>query len=360
MFSNVLPSYTSGLTTAKIFFAIDLVANFMRFWYVAVNPYFLSGFDYTWTTMCSATHVALSIICTLLLALKWRELLLKTKLKVTLFLTTFKWPFLVAATCIFLLEFISSALRGHWYNATTITQVSLSILIVLSFIVSMLLFISGIQILVHLSAAVGSKRRIWTLSRTTFLILFSGIGIFLWSMFQLSYIVRVYSVKNATVFFAQLISILSFAALLLSSLLQNWAMPFPPGVGPASKGGTTAPTRSEGSVRHSVNITHSHVITSGSPSVTSRNNDTDQDEDEDSDDSNVKLKPYVDGDDEESGDTSSREVSTTENDSDEDDDESDSDEESSSASSTIQYKKPDGKKEPSTSSSDSDSSSESR
>lgn len=332
----------------------------MRFWYVAVNPYYLSGFDYTWTTMCSATHVALSIICTLLLALKWRELLLKTKLKVTLFLTTFKWPFLIVSVCIFLLEFISSALRGHWYDVTKISQVSLSILLILAFIVSMLLFVSGIQILIHLSAAVGSKRRIWTLSRTTFLILFSGIGLLLWSMFQLSYLVRVYAVKNATIFFAQFISILGFAALLGASFLQNWAMPFPPGIGGVSKGASTAPTRSEGSIRHSVNITHSHAI-GGSPSVTSRVNDTDNEDDEDSDDSDVQLNALVDGDDIESGNTSSKEISTTENDTDSDsDDESDSDEESSSASSVIQYKKPDGKREPSTSSSESDSASESR
>lgn len=219
--------YTRGITTAKIFFVIDLLANFMRFWYVAVNPFFLARFGYTWTTICSATHVALSVICTLLLALKWRELLQQTKLKVTLFLTTFRWPFIIIAILIFLLEFVSSALRGHWFDTGKITQASTSILLILAFIIAGLLFVSGGQIMCHLSKAVGSKRRVWQLSRTTILILFSGIGLLLWASLQIAYLVTLYHTKTITIQSVQIYFLFGFSGLIISSLLQNWAMPFP-------------------------------------------------------------------------------------------------------------------------------------
>lgn len=322
---------------------IDLVANLMRFWFVAVNPFFLSGFDYTWTTICSATHVPLSMICTLLLALKWRELLLKTKLKVTLFLTTFKWPFLIIASCLFLLEFIASALRGHWYNSTKITQVSISILIVNAFVIATLLFISGIQILVHLNRAVGSKRRIWTLSRTTFLILFSGLGILLWAIFQIAYLVKIYAIQKATIFFAQMITIMGFVALLIASLLQNWAMPFPLAAMGADTAGKTS-VRS--SAPHSVQITASRTINSLNPSDT--NPRTEDDEDDDSDEQEA-LHDLSDEDDNRNNDEESRPSTTDESST----TSSSDDEESESASASINFRntsKKNGKKESTTSS----------
>jgi hypothetical protein len=223
--------WTHGITTAKIFFVLDLVANFMRFWYVGVNPFYLSKFDYTFTTICGATHVSLSIICTLLLALKWQELLLKSKLKVTIFLTTFKWPFIIAGTAIFLLEFISSALRGHWYNVTKINQSSLSILLILAFLTAMLLFISGAQILMQISHAVGSKRRVFQLSQTTILIILSGFGLLIWSILQMVFLITIYApsppVRRATPFSIQMGNVFQYVALFSASFVQNWAMPIP-------------------------------------------------------------------------------------------------------------------------------------
>lgn len=221
--------YTHGVTTAKIFFVLDLIANLMRFWYVAVNPFYMSAFDYTWTTICSATHVSLSIICSLLLALKWQELMLRSKLKVTLFLTTLKWPFIIAGTLIFLLEFISSALRGHWFDITKINQSSLSILLILAFLCSLLLFVSGAQIMCKISTAVGNRRRLLQLSRTTILIMISGLGLFLWAILEIVFLITIYAkhVRRATPFSIQMISVFQFAGLFLTSLLQNWAMPIP-------------------------------------------------------------------------------------------------------------------------------------
>lgn len=259
--------YTDGVTTAKIFFVIDLVANFMRFWYTTVNPYYTARFDYTWTTICSQTHVALTVICTLLLALKWRELLLKTKLHVTLFLTVFKWPFIIVGCLIFAFEFITAALRGHWYDIATVTKISTSFLIVASFSCATLLFVSGGQILRHLSKAVGSKRRLWTLSQTTTLILCSGVFLLLWSILQIVYMIEVYrpSIKIITITLVrrvQIIQVCAMAALLICSFLQNMAMPLPSEF--ISSNTKTQSHNSSNSMhsRHSVrHATHSHQLT---------------------------------------------------------------------------------------------------
>lgn len=224
--------FTQGLTTAKIFFVIDLVANFMRLWFVTVNPYYTSGFDYTFTTICAQTHVALTVVCTLLLALKWRELLLKTKLHVTLFLTIFKWPFIIGGLLIFVFNFIAAALRGHWYDLSTVAKVATSCLIIIAFLCAVVLFISGIQILMQLKYAVGTKRRIWNLSQTTFLILISGVFLLLWVFLQTAYMILIYSpnVKMITIELirkVQILQICSLASILICSFLQNMAMPFP-------------------------------------------------------------------------------------------------------------------------------------
>ena len=233
--------HTHGITTAKIFFVIDLVSNLLRFWYVAVNPFFLSRFAYTWTIMCSSIHVALTIITTLLLALKWRELLHQTKLQVNVFLSTFKWPFIVVASAIFVFETISSALRGHWYNATKITISSQSILIIVCFVVVVLLYVSGIQILLKVNQAVSNKKKVLQLSQTTILILASGLGLGLWVILSTAYLIAIYHYHFADVFYAQLSSVFSFVGLFACSFLQNWAMPIP----------AKATSSKQGSIRHS-------------------------------------------------------------------------------------------------------------
>lgn len=219
--------YTTGVTTAKIFFVIDIVANLMRFWYVTVNPFFLSRFAYTWTIMCNSIHVALSIIATLLLALKWRELLSQTKLQVNVFLSTFKWPFIIVSIAIFILETVSSALRGHWYDATKITESSQSILAIVCFVVVVLLFVSGTQILMKVNQAVSNKKRVLQLSQTTILILCSGLGLLLWVILTVAYLLVIYRYRIANVLFAQLNSVFAFIGLFAASFLQNWAMPIP-------------------------------------------------------------------------------------------------------------------------------------
>lgn len=266
--------YTQGITTAKIFFVLDLVANFMRLWYTTVNPYFTSRFDFTFTTICAQTHVALTVICTLLLALKWRELLLKTKLHVTVFLTVFKWPFIVIGTLVFLFEFITAAFRGHWYDISTVSKVSTSFLIVVSFLCAVLLFVSGSQILMHLSKAVGSRRRLWTLSSTTFLILISGIFLILWSVLQMVYMIEVYrpSVKIITVSLVhtvQILQVCAMASLLICSFLQSMAMPLPAEFVSSNTNTNTRNSMTSSHSRHSVSrsktTSRNHQMTSINP-----------------------------------------------------------------------------------------------
>lgn len=224
--------FTRGVTTAKIFFIIDLFANFMRFWFVTVNPFWTGRFDYTFTTICVRTPIALAIICTLLLALKWRELLLKSKVTVKPFLNVFKWPFIVMSVAIFTFEFVASALRGHWYDIAMVTKVSTCFLLVASALCAILVFISGAQIMCHLGAAVGSKRRLWQLSQTTILIIASGFGLFLWASLQVYWLILLYGRGTIIptpkmMLQIQLIGVVGCGSLLCTSLLQNLAMPIP-------------------------------------------------------------------------------------------------------------------------------------
>ena len=223
--------YTSGATTAKIFFCIDIFANFMRFWFVCVNPYYVNRFGYTWTNMCSTTHVALSLICTLLLALKWRELLLKTKLQVTIFLDTFKWPFFAFSTFIFGFQCISSAMQGHWYDISKTNIASLSILTINTFVICVLLFFSGTQIMLQIRKAVGSRRRVLQLSQTTIIILCSGFFLFVWFVLELVFLITTYK-TGTNVRLINSVSVTQLFCLFFASFLQNWAMPVPiPGLG---------------------------------------------------------------------------------------------------------------------------------
>jgi hypothetical protein len=240
--------YTSGITTAKIFFVIDALANFMRLWYICINPFFVNKFAYTWTTMCSSTHMALSIICTLLLALKWRELLQRTKLHVTVFLDTFKWPFIIASTLIFLVELISSALRGHWFDISKLSLASWSFLIIMAFLVTTVLFVSGYQILSHLGTAIGSRRRVLQLSSTTILILCSGFFIFLWGLFQMIFLIRTFHLLKGSIKLTNIFVCIQFTCLFIASFLQNWAMPLPFGFTPSN---STTNKSSNISLKHS-------------------------------------------------------------------------------------------------------------
>lgn len=219
--------YTNGITTAKVFFTIDILANFMRLWYVCINPFYLSKLNYTWTTMCSTTHVGLSCVCCLLLALKWRELLRRQKLQVTVFLTTYKYPFFIMGTFIFLFELVASAFRGHWYSLTPLTLTSISFMMIIASATSSLLIASGIQIILHLRKAVGSRGRIARLCWTTTTILLSGVFLLIWALINLYSILGLYTHRGITVTTLNVNSSLSFACLLISSLLQNWSMPIP-------------------------------------------------------------------------------------------------------------------------------------
>lgn len=219
--------YNPGMTTAKVFFVIDNAANLMRFWYVCVNPFFINKFAYTWTTMCTTTHIALSIICTLLLALKWRELLLRSQMKVVVFLQTFKWPFLILSVIIFGVEAVSSALRGHWYDIQKLSQVSWSFLVVMCFAVVVLLYVSGIQVMLQISKAIGSRRRVMQLSQTTILILISGFFLLGWAIVQMVFLIRAYALAKPSLVMTQVCFIVQMFCLFSCSFLQNWAMPTP-------------------------------------------------------------------------------------------------------------------------------------
>ena len=292
--------FTSGVTTAKIFFLLDLLANGMRFWYVTVNPFYLSKFAYTWTTMCSATHVAFTIVGTLLLALKWRELMLKTKLHVTLFLATLKWPFFIAGGAILILEATSSALKGHWYNITKITQTSTSILVIICLTIVVLLFVSGIQILMKVSTAVGSKRRVLQLSYTTILILASGLGLLLWVALTTGYLIGIYKIGITSILFVQLLSVFGFIGLFACSFLQNWAMPIPSEF--LSRNTTTGGNRS--SKTHQTPRMGSSASLAGeteSPKRTPKSNDADR-----TASSNIQRENYDDDEEEEESETTAQ------------------------------------------------------
>lgn len=218
---------TTGITTAKVFFVLDLIANFMRFWWACVNPFYVNEFAFTWTTICTSTHFALSIICTLLLALKWRELLHSTKLKVVLFLSSFRWPFLIIAAIVLLVELISSTLRGLWYSIAKLSLASWSFLIIICWIVVILLYVSGVQILMQIHNAVGRRRNVLQLSQTTIFILASGVFLLLWAVTQMTGLIRTYATQKITIKEIQVINVIQLGTLLVASFLQNWAMPIP-------------------------------------------------------------------------------------------------------------------------------------
>lgn len=220
--------HTDGLTIPKLYFLIDNVANFMRFWYVCVNPFFVNQFAYTWTTICTTTHMALTIICTLLLSLKWQELLQRTMVRATMFLSKFKWPFIVTSLIIFAVEFVSSTMRGHWYSLDKLPVISWSFLVVAGFIVCLLLFISGTQILWQISSVtLPSSGRIWQLNRATIFILGSGVCLLAWCMTEMVFLIRTYRLHKVTLLATNLMTALQFVFLCLCSLLQSWAMPIP-------------------------------------------------------------------------------------------------------------------------------------
>lgn len=219
--------HSSTLSIPILYFAIDNLANLLRFWFVCVNPFFINRFAYTFTTICTTTHMALTIICTLLISLKWQELLRRTKLKATMFLSTYRWPFIIAAIIIFAVEFVSSVLRGHWYSINVLPQVSWSFLTCAGFIVTTLLFVSGAQILIEIRHAVGSARRIWQLNRTTLLILVSGIFLLAWSVTEMAYLIKIFRIKKITLIETNIITALQFAFLFGCSFCQSWAMPLP-------------------------------------------------------------------------------------------------------------------------------------
>lgn len=219
---------TDGLTIPKIYFTIDLVANFMRFWYVCINPFFVNQFAYTWTTICTTTHMALTIICTLLLSLKWQELLQRTTFRASMFLSRFKWPFIIASVIIFAVEFVSSVLRGRWRSLELLPVISWSFLSVAAFIVCVLLFVSGIQILWQISSVIGpTSGRVWQLNRTTILILSSGVMLLAWCCCELAFLLRTYRLHKVTLLATNLMTALQFTFLCSCSLLQSWAMPIP-------------------------------------------------------------------------------------------------------------------------------------
>lgn len=240
---------TKGVTTAKVFFTLDIIANFMRFWWVCINPFYVNLFGYTWTTMCTTTHVALSIICTLLLALKWRELLHSTKLKVVLFLSTFRWPFIIASCIIFLVELISSCLRGLWFDIGKLSIASWSFLTVAIWIVVALLFLSGIQIMMQIQNAVGHRRNVLQLSTTTIFIMASGLFLLVWAITQMVFLIRTYKLKKISIKDPQIYNIVQLATLMIASFLQNWAMPIPINFSSSRKGSSrtviTATTKSK-------------------------------------------------------------------------------------------------------------------
>lgn len=254
------------LSIPIMYFAIDNVANIMRFWFVCVNPFYINKFAYTWTTICTTTHMALTIICTLLISLKWQELLIRTKLKATMFLSTFKWPFIVVAIIIFATEFVSAVLRGHWYSINDLPQVSWSFLTIVGFIVTTLLFVSGAQILIQIRYAVVSARRIWQLNRTTLLILVSGFFLLAWSITEMAYLIKIFKIKKITLIETNVITALQFGFLFGCSFCQSWAMPIPnSNTSPSSSTADTTATHtsSKQSSRgdgHSEINPHSHIV----------------------------------------------------------------------------------------------------
>lgn len=287
---------TSGLTTAKVFFILDLIANFMRFWWSCINPFFVNHFGFTWTTICTSTHFALSIICTLLLALKWRELLHSTKLKVVLFLSTFRWPFLIIAGTVFLVELISSTLRGLWFAVEKLSLASWSFLIIVCWIVVALLYISGVQILMQIHNAVGRRRNVLQLSQTTIFILASGVFLLLWAITQMTGLIRTYATKTITIRELQVINVIQLATLLVASFLQNWAMPIPinfssrktsdrNGTGPSSKSRSKSGDEDDRSTRN----VHRHYSTVHMPPG-ALNPDIENGRGDDDEDDSIELR----------------------------------------------------------------------
>jgi hypothetical protein len=221
--------WTDGVTTPKIFFIIDLFGNVMRFVYSAINPFFVNHLNYTVTVICTTTHLAISIVCTLLVALKWFELLQKSHVRAIFFLERFKWPFFIAGFLIFSVEFVSAALRGHWYNTTLLSEISWSFLIIVGFAVVVLLFISGVQILIQLHKANPdlNKKRLFQVNQTTWLLLISGVFLAFWCILHTVFMIQTFYYENWPLVPYNMTTVFEFLFLYVASLCQNWAMPLP-------------------------------------------------------------------------------------------------------------------------------------
>jgi hypothetical protein len=140
-----------------ILFCVEIVENLMRIWFGIVNSFFRWGFLYVFTTVCSSSSWACSIISSLLIGLKWLEVTKRVTSK-SRFLTRFRYVFLIASLFVFSLEVISSLLRGLRFPIPLLAGISWSLLVAISFAVIVLLWVSGYRILKHLGPASSANR----------------------------------------------------------------------------------------------------------------------------------------------------------------------------------------------------------
>ena len=220
-----------GVTIAKAYFVIEFVAEVCRLWYACANPFFVNDFAFTWTTMAAATPMALGVICTLLLALKWQEILAKRKFKTsTVFLDRFRWPFIGAASAIFCVVFVSASFGGYWYAMNTFSEVANSFLIIMGVIVTVLLEATGVRILLELRAARAvdvAKSGTQHVRFTTWLIMLSGACLLGWCACQVAVFVMSAVTLNITLTTLNVLTTMQFVFMFVCSFAQSWALPVP-------------------------------------------------------------------------------------------------------------------------------------
>jgi hypothetical protein len=146
--------YRCTPTVPLTLFLLEIAANFFRVWFGIINFYFRWGFMYLFTTVASTISWPCSLTTTMLISLKWLEVSSSNILGKGQVLSRFRTVFLVASLFVFILEFVSSILRGLHYPIPLLSGISWLILSAVSFVVVALLWFAGAKILRQLNRSI--------------------------------------------------------------------------------------------------------------------------------------------------------------------------------------------------------------
>jgi hypothetical protein len=225
-------SYGCKPTIAQIVFWIDILANLLRIWFIFVSRNFASGVMFVFSTMASSLSWPLNIITVLLVSIKWNELTSANNVKQSLFLSTYRKPFLIVSGLMFLVELVSTTTRGLNYPIEILAGVSWALLMICTVTVCIMLWYYGTKVLRHLrkveesGAASGGGGKMRAMRRATIGMMIAGGFLFLVVIAFLFSIIAQFSVKR-TLLTSIIFVVVSFIALDLASMVQLLSFPTP-------------------------------------------------------------------------------------------------------------------------------------